>query len=421
MPAAPPQGQVHPAQDKDADGLRRRMIRCYGPGMGQIDLAEAPPSGELLLDPFAYQAGVKSRIEGLGGTNPSDHDPNYAFHTLYVDAAEGPVNFIVRFTGLTARRGSLQLRVHMVGDEPRAILVNSARIQLNRLVAMGGETSIRFEGFRGVTFALYGGIVGDTDAAADGLMVTLDRPADGGDEEIVAEARNTSFRREDIAPQARLLSLDRPLFAQPVCQPGTTAQLREPAFDKWVKTLGVGRSPPRTQWARAFVLQALDRYGALQPGARGLRFGDDAEGFRRVLDRLGVHARSSALPASPDTIPRHLLNFDFLWSIDMAQRFGSPAIGQWFIDASLRCLRPGGLAVHIVPFDPLAAQRDITTEGPLFGRGDVERIALGMISRENEVAQVKLGAADLLTGPLPGNDLDAAAFGIIVRKAPLPV
>jgi hypothetical protein len=388
--------------------------------MGQTELAAAPVAGDLLLDPFAYLPGIRSRIEGLGGSLEAEHDPSYAFHTPYVEVAEGPANFVVRFTGLTATRGSLNLRVHMVGDEPRAILVNTARLPLNRIAAKGEEVTIRFEGFRGVTFALYGGIVGDTDATAADLTVTLDRPADADDvEEIIAEARNTNYRARDVAPQARLLSLARPSLAAPVCQPGTFAQTREPAFATWVKALDSARAPVRTQWARAFVLQALDRYGALQAGARGLRFGVEAEGFRRALGGRGVETRSIGLPPSPDTIPRNLVNFDFLWSIDMAHRFGSPAIGQWFIEAALRCLRPGGLAVHVVAFDPSAGQRETTTS--LFGRADIERIGLGMISRDHEVAQIKIDGSDVLLGHVPGTNGEAGAFGMIMRKASLAV
>ncbi|WP_294395431.1 class I SAM-dependent methyltransferase [uncultured Sphingomonas sp.] len=390
--------------------------------MGQIDLVPPPPSGEMLLDPFGYQAGIASRIEGLGGTLPHEHDPAYAFHTHYVEVAEGPVNFVIRFTGLRARRGSLQLRVHMIGDEPRAILINTARIQLNRLMAMGGETSIRFEGYRGVTYALYGGIVGETDAVAEGLMITLDRPAaDNHVDEVAIEARNTSFRNDTIRPEVRLLSLGGPTLAEPVSQPATARQMREPAFSRWASALQVKDAPLRTQWAHAFVMQALNCYGMLQPGAHGLGFSEEAAAFRPVFADMGVQMSIGAVPSSPDLIARELVNFDFIWSIDVAQRFGSPDVGQWFTEAALRCLRPGGLAIHVVPFDPSATQRG---EAPLadwmFGRGDIERVALGLISREHEVAQVKVAGTDFLTGPVTGNGLDAAAFGVIARKAPLP-
>ena len=73
-------------------------------------------SGELLLDPFAYQPGKASAIQGLGG--PTRHeDLGYAFHTDYVHAAEGPCLFTVRFSGLSARMGTLQLRVHMFVED----------------------------------------------------------------------------------------------------------------------------------------------------------------------------------------------------------------------------------------------------------------------------------------------------------------
>jgi hypothetical protein len=391
--------------------------------MGQIDLAAASDTGELLLDPFAFQPGVASRIAGLGGVLPCDADVNYAFHTLYVDAAEGAANFIVRFTGLTARRGTLQLRVHMVEESGRTLLVNSARIQLNRLVAMGGETTMRFEGYRGVRFALYGSIIGDTDAAAEGLMVTLDRPATPeAEEEVTAEARNTDYRKDDIRPEARMVSLARPVLAEPVSQPATRRQTREGAFRHWVRELGIADAPLRHQWTQAYILQALERYGMLQPGARGLGFGGELK-TRAIADRLnkaGVEVATTRLPTVPDGISRDLVNFDFLWTIDPSRRLDSADLTREFIDTVFRCLRPGGIAIHILPFVPLDGQRERPADRHLFARGDLERIALGLVSRKHEIAQLKIGADDLLMGPVVGHEREAGAFGIIARKAALP-
>jgi hypothetical protein len=375
----------------------------------------------MLLDPFAFFPGMASAIAGLGGPMAHEQDRSYALHTLYVDVAEGPASFIVRFAGLTARRGSLQLRVHMLGEDQRAVLVNTARIQLNRLVAMGGETSIRFEGYRNVRFALYGTIVGETDAAADGLMVTLDRPAAIEEPvDVVIEARNTAFRRDDVRPDTQLLSMAAPTLASPVSQAGTAGQLEEPCLDRWVGELGLRDAPARRQWSEAYVLQALDRYGALQKGARGLVFEPADRSVTKALRKLGIEVVTAPLPPSPDVIARELVNFDFLWTIDIAQRFGSLSIGRWFIDAAFRCIRPGGLAVHVVPFDPAADQRLPSASDLLFGRPELERTALGMISREHEVAQIKINTVDAITGPVPDSDVEAACFGIIARKARLP-
>ena len=143
-------------------------------GKGSV---EAP--GALELDPFAFYPEAASAIAGLGRSGPSP-TPKYAFHTPYVEAAAGPANFTVRLEGLRAKSGTLLLRVHMLPTEPggRARMANSERVALNRLVHMGGEITIRFEGFHDMTFALVGLIQGETDAAADNLIITLDRPAD---------------------------------------------------------------------------------------------------------------------------------------------------------------------------------------------------------------------------------------------------
>ena len=106
--------------------------------------ARATEPTELVLDPFAYQPGIASKIKGLGG-HAAGHDPDYVLHTPYVEVAEGPAQFSVRFRGLTAKKGTLVLRVHMLGREEgaRARLANAERIALNRLIQHGSEATIR--------------------------------------------------------------------------------------------------------------------------------------------------------------------------------------------------------------------------------------------------------------------------------------
>ena len=197
-------------------------------------------SGEMLLDPFAYQPGKASAIQGLGG--PTRHeDLGYAFHTDYVHVAEGPCTFTVRFLGLSARMGTLQLRVHMFidDDNPRLMLGNSVRIQFNRLIQLGGETAIRFDGYKRVRYALYGNILGETDARADVVTVTLDRPA--GEEEVeveAAELRNSEFGQGTTRAVPIMVSAAAPTLLHPFSQAATRGQMREPVYVEWCGRLG---------------------------------------------------------------------------------------------------------------------------------------------------------------------------------------
>lgn len=421
---------------------------------GDVDGAVAAPE-PLHLDPFGFIVGVSSRVSGLGGKTPG-HDPDYVFHTPYVEAARGQAQFTVHFHDLTAKRGTLILRVNMLPDEEGATarMINSDRIQLNRLVKQGGVTTIRFEGFRGVTYALVGTIVDDTDAAASALSVTLDRPAHGTDRgKPLAEARSTEYGKNAARQVVHLVSLDRPTLANPVSQFCTPAQLGEPAYAEWAGRLRIGGVPDDMHWRQIYVMQVLHRYAMLKDGARGIGFGvdggplpaaiaafgpsvvatdppatdADANGARDELRRPAIcddarFDRHVAFQwANPAAIPDDLVNFDFLWSTGVADRIGTIADGLAFIEQSLDCLRPGALAVHAFAFSRVAR-----TSGPAtrFRQGDIEQLALTLISRGHEVAQIKTGGDDAV-GDGHAHPVRRAApavedtsFGIIIRKAP---
>ena len=411
------------------------------------------PPGELALDPFAFLPGVASRVKGLGGTTPST-DPYYVFHTPYVEAAEGMANFTVHFHGLTAKQGTLLLRVHMLPPEPgaHARMANSERIVFNRLVQYGGQISIAFEGFRGVTYAVLGMVMGGTDAAAENLTVTLDRPADPNDtRRFAAEARSTNYGSDTAAPTSFLISVDPPTLASPVSQVGTAAQLREKAAAPWLRLLRDEPLSDPARWQAVYTLEALRRYGMLEAGARGLGLGVAdgplpaimashdvsvlvapppeamAGGEADLRDRLRrphlgdaqrFEANVTAQSALLTPLPAEFVNFDFLWSSDAIGQLGSVAAGMKVIEDAMACLRPRGLAVHSFAYDLGAATQ--AGDVAVAQRRHVERIALILVSRGHEVAQVKIDTRGALIdgaeeGTASGRGI--ARFCLIVRKA----
>jgi len=420
-------------------------------------IAEMQGPGALELDPFAYQPGIASRIQGLGGTATASN-PEYAFHTSYVEAAPGPAQFTVRFGGLRAKTGTLVLRVHMMSLEPgsRPRLANSERIALNRLTQWGGELSIDFEGFRDVTFALVGVVQGDTDATAEALTVTLDRPADpDARPEFGAEAKSTAYGNTPLQSAATLLSTDRPTFADPVTQVATVGQLREPIAGTWLGRLRPQGSSGVEHWRKVYTLQALRRYGMLEKGAVGLGFEPSPSGVPAALaamhtslttvlptrggpppnidavkrdlagrapcDKALFDANVRVRVASWRRIPDDLVNFDFLWSARANERLYSVASAITFVEESMACLRPGGLAVHVMSYDLSPSGRSVpSTDRMLLQQGDVERIALILVSRGHEVAQFKIDATDPILAPANHGVARRSMVGIIARKARLP-
>jgi len=421
---------------------------------------EAPEP--LELDPFGFHPEASSRIRGLGGHGPTA-DPDYAFHTSYVEAAPGRAIFTIRFDDLQAKSGTLVLRVHMVSSEPgaRARMVNSERIALNRLIAIGGEFSIMFEGFREVSFALVGQIHGETDASAEGLTITLDRPADPNARAgYGAEAKGTIYGKTPLQPAPFLLSAARPTLADPVTQVATGEQLREPVAGGWMARLRPKGTSGPEHWRKVYTLQALRRYGMLEEGALGLGFERSASGMPAALAAMGTKI-VAAFPSRPGSqpkpaalkrdladrapcskavfdqnvaarvsswrrIPDDLVNFDFLWSARANEALYSVAAAAQFVEDAMACLRPGGLAVHTFSYDLAPSGRKIpSTERVMLQQGDIERIALLLVSRGHEVAQFKIDASDPILTPGVAVDaqhraMDHTMVGLIARRVPLP-
>ena len=438
-------------------GTARQKNHSEGEAVLDSSIAESQGPGALELDPFAYHPGVASRIQGLGGTGPS-HNPDYTFHTPYVEAAPGPASFTVLFDGLTAKKGTLVLRVHMQSLEPGVPLrlVNSERIALNRLIQLGGKISVNFEGFHNVTFALVGLIVGDTDAAAEAVTVTLDRPADPTVRpEHVAEANSTAYGNTPLRPTPTLLSTRRAKLTDPVTQIATEPQLREPLAGGWLARLRPKGSSSVEHWRKVYTLQALRRYGMLEQGAVGLGFEPTPSGMPAAMAAMhasvvaafptrpgtppGLEALkrdlSDRAPCDPSTfdanvtvriaswrrIPEDLVNFDFVWSARANERLYSVTATTRFVEDVMACLRPGGLAVHVMTYDLSPGGRSIpATDRMLLQQGDVERIALLLVSRGHAVAQFKIDATDAILSP-PGHGVALRTMvGIIAQKARLP-
>lgn len=75
-------------------------------------------------------------------------------------------------------------------------------------------------------------------------------------------------------------------------------------------------------------------------------------------------------------VPGDLRGFDFLWSSSSLEHLGSIGEGLKFLEDSLHCLKPGGVAVHTTEFN--VGSNDATLDhGPVvvFRRRDLEEVA----------------------------------------------
>ena len=219
-----------------------------------------------------------------------------------------------------------------------------------------------------------------------------------------------------------LLSLDPPSFTHPVSQPCTAKQMREPAFRARCRSLGNLPADRTESWQVAYVIQALERYGMLQAGARGLALGDNQPAVTQALIAGGATHLHMALSESdsgegtpfidPADLPGDLFAFDFLLSIRGTDRLGSDQSAAFFIEKGMECLRPGGLAVHVIGHHPAPT----TLPNVAFDRNGLERIALSLISRGHQVARMKPALPQHASKV--GED-GVVPFGLIAQRAAL--
>jgi len=149
----------------------------------------------------------------------------------------------------------------------------------------------------------------------------------------------------------------------------------------------------RKVWEDAFVVQALWEAGMLAPGRRGLGFAVGAEWLPAFFAGRGVAVVATDLPqndsrargwiasgqhaaASDPLFQPHLVQkdafdalvqyravdmtaipadlagqFDFVWSVCAFEHLGSIEAGLTFVQSAMRCLKPGGIAVHTTEFN----------------------------------------------------------------------
>ncbi len=436
------------------------------------------------LDPFGYFPEMASVIRGLGPAPGSlAAIDGYAFHTPYVFAAEGERTLRLRFQGLAASAGRLRLELKRHADDGTpAEIVAVVEQPLEDLIRRGGRHSLRFEGELGRAFALHGHVLGWTDAAAAALSVKVD--ALQADRASLRRASRAIFTRaapprKRPAPtgssaDAGLVRDRAATLRTPTSQSCTAAQFDEPEFDAWVKALRVRKRRHRKLWEFVYILQVLRTRGMLQPGFKGLGFGVGEERLPSLFAAMGLDIEATDLPADRraaelwalsgqhsdgvdqlhfselcdraaldrhvtyrpvdmNDIPADLRGFDFCWSACAFEHLGSIDAGLRFFRESLKCLRPGGVAVHTTELNLSSDDRTLAN-GPvvLFRRKDMERLASELRSEGHDVSPINydlggrpadrhIDAPPYSTDPhlkLLLQSFVSTSFGLVARRGP---
>jgi 2-polyprenyl-3-methyl-5-hydroxy-6-metoxy-1,4-benzoquinol methylase len=269
-----------------------------------------------------------------------------------------------------------------------------------------------------------------------------------------------------------IIAPGKPSFANPVSQACTQLQMADPLYGQWCSALHEHPSSHRKQWEFCYILQALQTQGVMEAGRRGLGFGVGDEPLTAAFAARGIsvmatdldveraaqqgwvetdqHARSKQVlngralcpPEEFDrlvdfrfldmnAIDSDLRDFDFCWSACALEHLGSIKRGLRFIEASLECLRPGGIAVHTTEFNCQSNFRTLDNSSTvLFRKRDFIALA-GHLRRRGHDIVLNFDTGDqpldlhIDVPPYSQNDhlkLQIAewvttSFGLIVRKA----
>lgn len=219
-----------------------------------------------------------------------------------------------------------------------------------------------------------------------------------------------------------------PTLSGVVSQLCTANQFREPAYAAWCQALRETPGFNRKQWEFVYICETLSQRNLLRPGCSGIGFGVGKEPLPALFASRGCNILATdldpAAAASADwtqtnqhasqltdlnelgicepelfnqrvrfraedmnNISPDLSDFDFTWSSCALEHLGGIRQGLDFFVNSLKCLKPGGVAVHTTEFN--LSSNFTTLEAHnlvLFRRFDIESL----------VARVRAAGATLV-------------------------
>jgi 2-polyprenyl-3-methyl-5-hydroxy-6-metoxy-1,4-benzoquinol methylase len=179
--------------------------------------------------------------------------------------------------------------------------------------------------------------------------------------------------------------------------------IETPWFVHWCRELKMEPIYHRKVWEECFALQAMWEAGLLRPGTSALCFGAGEEPLPSYLASCGVEVLATDLSPNdaaaagwvatqqhathdklfrPELIDRKTFDqhvsfravdmnaipedldgrFDFCWSLCSLEHVGSTDLACRFVERSMDCLKPAGIAVHTTEFN-LTSETETLTSG----------------------------------------------------------
>ena len=230
---------------------------------------------------------------------------------------------------------------------------------------------------------------------------------------------------------------EEPSFEIPVSQMSTQSQFHSADFSFWLRELHEQFRYHRKVWELCFIAQVLHREGVLQPGKKGVGFGVGDESLPSLFAKYGcqviasdqelstaiaqgwtktdqyaklkeqLNSKKICEPEKFDRLVEYRTidmkkiddslsgQFDFVWSACSLEHLGSLKAGADFIKNSLKCLRPGGIAVHTTEYN-LSSNSHTWKEGGtvIYRRRDIIQLARELIKMGYEVAKLNFYPGD---------------------------
>jgi len=213
-------------------------------------------------------------------------------------------------------------------------------------------------------------------------------------------------------------SYAKPSLEYPTSQLCTANQCYEKTYLHWCKTLDSPSRFMRKQWEYVYIMQVLRHLGYLNENTRGLGFGCGKELLAGIFAKKGCHIvatdlsqkeamergwvetmqhssdldelylscnkvidkktfteRVSFQNVDMNAIPNDLTGFDFVWSACAFEHLGSLEHGMDFVKNAMKCLKPGGVAVHTTEFNLSSNEDTFETEGcSVYRKKDIDRL-----------------------------------------------
>ena len=251
------------------------------------------------------------------------------------------------------------------------------------------------------------------------------------------------------------------------------AMLLSEDFQQWADRLRERKGHVhRKVWERCFICQALMEHGQLTPGKRGLGFAVGEESLASLFATYGVNIVATDIHTEVATSQgwvsseqhagglealnkrgicdeaqlRRLVQFkfadmnhigaefdrgfDFVWSSCAFEHLGTLEHGKQFVLNAMRCLKPGGVAVHTTEFN--LSSNDATIDSGntvLYRRQDIEALIYELLGLGHRITmdwQLGAGIADSFVDLPPYQndmqlrlrfgDYNVTSLGIIVEK-----